>query len=116
MARYQHLEIFKAAYDLLGMIVDLTANLPRPMKPTLGMRMQQLCTKITLRISKANSARDKAPHLDQLLTRKEELELLLRVCVDKRFISKPQYANAIELTSSVGKQANGWKRYASPAT
>src|ERR1700722_5161272 len=115
MARYQHLEIFKAAYDLLGMIVDLTANLPRPMKPTLGMRMQQLCTKITLKISKANSASDKAPHLDRLLTQKEELEILLRVCVDKRFISKPQYANAIELTSSVGKQANGWRRYASPA-
>ena len=36
---------------------------------------------------------------------------------DKRLIATPHYANAIKLTSSIGKQANGWRKYAnSPAS
>jgi hypothetical protein len=116
MARYEHLAIYRTAHELSSVVIDYVANFPRPFKPTLGLRLQQLSVKIAMRVSKANSAQDKVPHLDRLLERKQELEYLLRICEEKRFISRPQYARAIELTSSVGKQANGWRRYASPAT
>jgi hypothetical protein len=70
-----------------------------------------------LLIAKANAAAEKRPHLTELLDLNRELELFLRLCVDKRFISRPQYARAIELTQSVGRQANAWRgKYAnSPA-
>lgn len=118
MARYEHLAIYRTAYDLLSLIEKYVQNMPRPTKPVLGMRMHTLCEKISKQVTRANSAADpdKIPFLRRLLERQAELELLLRLCKDKQYISIPQYARAIELTASVGKQANGWIRYASPAT
>ncbi|MNT54073.1 hypothetical protein D3C72_1912070 [compost metagenome] len=48
-----------------------------------------------------------------LVERLQVAELLLRLSVDKRLISKPQYAKTVALTNSIGKQANGWRRSAS---
>ena len=72
---------------------------------------------IVVLIFRANVARDKAPHLGTLIERLQVAELLLRLSKDKRLISISQYAKAIELTNSVGKQAGGWRRSAlSPAS
>lgn len=118
MALSKELPIYKAAYDLLSVSVDYVVNMNRAFKGAIGGRLSELCIEVVLQILKANSARDKAPHLEVLLERVSELELLLRLCVDKRLISKLQYAKAIELTASVGKQANGWRRHhaTSPVT
>jgi len=114
MALHTTLPIYKVAYDLLSVAVDYAINMPRPVKATLGGRLRDLCVEVVLLIGKANFAANKAPYLDALLERVQETELLLRLCQDKRFISIKHYAKAIELTASVGKQANGWrKKYAS---
>lgn len=118
MGLHTELPIHKVAYDLLSVAVDYVRDMPRPIKAALGNRVTSLCVEIVLLIAKANSVRNKVPHLDTLLERAEELNLLLRLCRDKRFISIKQYAAAIALTSNVGKQANGWRKYSatSPAT
>jgi hypothetical protein len=110
MALYTSLPLYQVAYQLLGVSVDYVQNMPRAFKASIGMRLSGLCVEIVLLICKANSALNKLPHLDALLERNEELQILLRLCQDKRFISKPQYANAVELTTSVGRQVNGWRR------
>lgn len=117
MAQYTHLPLYKVAQELLSASVDYVQNMPRAFKSVIGGRVSELCVEIVLLICKANSAIHKAPHLDTLLERNEELQILLRLCQDKRFISKTQYANAIELTASVGRQVNGWRKHAaSPVT
>lgn len=108
MAFHTKLPIYKVAYDLLSEATACTANFPRPFR-RIGDRVRDLCIDTALLIAKANAAVNKVPHLADLLDRNGELELLLRLCVDKRFISRAQYAKAIELTQSVGRQANGWK-------
>lgn len=108
MAFHTKLPIYKVAYDLLSVATDCTANFPRSFR-RIGDRVRDLCIDTVLLIAKANAAFNKVPLLSELLDRNGELELLLRLCVDKRFISRPQYARAIELTQSVGRQANGWK-------
>jgi hypothetical protein len=110
MAIHTSLPIYKVAYDLLSVATDYVQNMPRPFKAAIGGRVRDLCVDLVLLIFKANCARDKVPHLDALLERLEELNLLLRLCRDKRFISTGQYAKAIDLTASVGKQANGWRK------
>ena len=50
--------------------------------------------------------------LDKLIERLQVAELLLRLSRDKRLISNVQYAKAVELTQSVGKQAGGWRKSA----
>jgi len=110
MALYTELEIFKAATGLLDVATDYVKNMPRNIKPILGTQLSQLSIRLVLLIARANAARNKVPLLDELIERKTELEILLRLCRDKRYISVKQYARAVQFTTSVGKQANGWKK------
>lgn len=110
MALHTKLPIYKVAYDLLSIATDLVRNMPRDVKGVIGDRLRDLCLELVLLILRANCATDKVPYLETLIERLSETELLLRLCQDKRFISKDQYAEAVSLTNSVGKQANGWKK------
>lgn len=118
MALHTTLPIYKVAYDLLSVAVDYVQNMPRQFKAAIGGRVRDLCVDIVLLIFRANCAAQKTPYLEALIESLEELNLLLRICQDKRFISKPQYANAVKLTDSIGKQATGWRNHyaASPVT
>ena len=117
MALHTQLPIYKAAYDLLDVVVDLAKHMPRDFKASLGGEIRNEIVKVTILIFRANTARDKAPHLQGLSERLQVAELLLRLARDKRLISIKQYARAVELTTSIGKQANGWRRSAtSPAS
>lgn len=117
MALHHQLPIYKAAYDLLDVSTDLAKNMPRDFKASIGGKISNECIEITVLIFRANVARDKAPHLDELIERLQVAELLLRLAKNKRLISVGQYAKSVELTGSIGKQAGGWRRSAaSPAS
>jgi hypothetical protein len=113
MATHTNLPIYKVAYDLLNAVTDLVKNMPRDFKKSIGTKISEECVEIVVLIFRANCAREKAPHLSDLIERLQVCELLLRLSRDKRLISTGQYASTITLTNSVGKQANGWRRSAS---
>lgn len=112
MSLHTELDIFKASYDLLGVVDDLVRNIPRAHKPALGRKILDECTEIVAAIPLANAELGpaKVPHLNRLLQRLEVAKVLLRLCVDKRYISKGQFARTVPLTASIGKQAHGWKK------
>jgi hypothetical protein len=117
MAMHTELQIHKVAFDLLSLATDLTRNIPRDFKVSLGAKVRDECIEIMVLIARANAAKDKILHLGTLVERIHVIEFLLRLFKEKRFISIPQHAKAIELTASIGKQANAWKRHsAAPAT
>lgn len=117
MALHTNLPIYKVAYDLLNTITDLAKNMPRDFKASIGGKLRDECVEIVTLIFRANCARDKAAHIETLIERLQVAELLLRLSKDKHLISVKQYATAIALTASVGKQAGGWRRSAlSPAS
>lgn len=111
MALHTKLPIYKDANGLLNAATDYVQNMPRSIKTVIGPHISKLCVELVLMIIRANCARDKIPYLDTLLERNEELQILFRLCRDKRFISDKQLAQAIEFTTSIGKQANGWKKH-----
>ena len=112
MAIHTSLPIYKVAYDLLDAATDMTKNMPRDYKASIGGKIREECVELMVLIFRANTARDKSTHLTSLLERVQVAELLIRLSKDKRFISVAQYAKAIKLTSEIGKQANGWRKYA----
>lgn len=112
MALHTQLPIYKAAYGLLDVVTDLVKNMARDFKRNIGEKISVECLEIMVLVFRANVAADKSPHLVELLERLQVIELLLRLCMDKRLISRPGYAKAIELTTGIGKQANGWKKFA----
>lgn len=117
MAITNQLPIYKVAYDLLDSVTDSVRSMPRDFKQSIGSKISAECVEIVVLIFRANCARDKGPHIGELIERLQVAELLLRLSKDKRLISTSQYAKAIEYTNSVGKQANGWRRAAaSPAS
>lgn len=113
MAIHTSLPIYKDAYELLDVVTDLAKNMPRDFKASIGGVIRDDCVKVTVLIFRANVAADKAPHLVGLIERLQVMELLLRLSRDKQLISTKQYAAAIRLTTSIGKQANGWRNAAS---
>jgi uracil-DNA glycosylase len=117
MALHTQLPIYKVAYDLLDVVTDLAKNMPRDFKASIGGKLRDEAVEIVTLIFRANTAREKAPHLQELIERLQVAELLLRLSRDKRLIAVGQYARAVELTTGVGKQASGWRRSAmSPAS
>ena len=112
MAIHTDLPIYKVAYDLLDVVTDLVKNMQRDFKRSIGEKIANECIEITVLVFRANVAQDKAPHLLELVERLQVIELMVRLAMDKRLISKPAYAKAVELTTLIGKQANGWRRSA----
>lgn len=117
MALHSQLPIYKVAYDLFDRVTDLIRSMPRDFKSSIGAALRNECIEVMVLIFRANVSQDKAPHLQSLIERLQVTELLLRLSRDKRLITPRQYSGAIEMTTSVGKQANGWRRAAaSPAS
>ncbi|AOJ69367.1 MULTISPECIES: four helix bundle protein [Burkholderia] len=112
MALHTQLPIYRAAYALLDVVTDLVKNMPRDFKRSIGEKISGECIEIMVLVFRANVATDKSPHLTELLERLQVIELLLRLGMDKRLILRPAYARAIEQTTSIGKQATGWKKSA----
>jgi len=112
MALHTQLPIYKVAYDLFDVIVELAKNMPRDFKQSIGGKLRDECIEVMTLVFRANTHKDKAPHLQSLIERLQVAELLLRLSRDKRLISTGQYAKAVELTTSIGKQASGWRRAA----
>ncbi len=117
MALHTNLPIYKSAYTLFDLITDLAKNMPRDFKQSIGGKLRDELVEIMVLIFRANTTREKAIHLEKLIERLQVTELLLRLSRDKRLISTGQYANTVELTQSIGRQASGWRRSsASPAS
>ena len=110
MALHTTLPIYKSAYDLLSVATDVTRSMPRDYKASIGAQIRNDCVELVRLIFLANVSREKVPHLDALIERLQVTNLMLRLSRDKHFISIRQYAQAIALTDSIGKQANGWRK------
>lgn len=109
MAIHTALPIYKPAFDLLCIVTEYAGRMPRNVKPVVGRNVCDLCLDISTLIFDANCAIDKAPFIEELQRKKVRLETLLRVCQNLEYISKPQYAKAVAYTTSIGKQATGWR-------
>ena len=83
MAIHTQLPIYKAAYDLLDAATEMTKNMPRDFKVSIGGKIREECVDVMVLIFRANTARDKTPHLTDLLERLQVAELLIRLSKDK---------------------------------
>lgn len=115
MAIHSTLPIYKVTYDLLRLVTEFSRNMPRDFKASLGGKIREECVDLVVLIYRANCSFSKTTLLDEMLERLQVIELMLRLSRDLRFISIGQYARSIELTDSIGKQANGWRKSSVPA-
>lgn len=115
MALHHELPIYKDAYGLFSLVLKITRNFPRDVKQILGKSVLDECAKLMTLVFRANVARDKVPHIEELQERLQVVEQFLRASRDERFITPNQYANAIKFTDSIGRQSSGWKKQSATA-
>jgi hypothetical protein len=90
-----------------------TKEFPKEYKFTLGQKMKDEVIEMVVLIYRANSAENKTPVIELMLERLQVVELLVRLSRDLRIMSTKQYAAIVEMTESMGKQAQGWKKASS---
>lgn len=110
MSLAQDLQIYKAADQLLALALQVQAQVPRAYRVAVGQRISNECADILLIVARANAARGESrlAHIAQLLERLEAATVLLRASHGLKLISPKAWAASIELTDSIGKQAQGW--------
>ena len=111
MARYEHLPIYKKAFDLTVHFEKVVAGFSRYHKYTLGTELRNRSREIVLTIIRANSSLNKTPHLMKLRNDLEELLLFIRLCKEtKAFKSFKAFQFVAEEVTSVSRQNEGWLR------
>jgi hypothetical protein len=108
MALYDQLPVYKSCYDLLLQLYQVTKNMERDYKFTLGENIKNESTALILLIYRANSTNNKVEILAQAKEKVEVIRLLLRIYNDLKQIALQQFVVFSEQIESISKQINAW--------
>jgi len=111
MARYEHLPIYREAYDLALHIEKTVRNFSRYHKYTLGTDLRNKSRSILEKIIEANNTGDRLPCLFGLRHELESFKITARLCHESGgFASTRSYLHLAERISGIAKQNEGWIR------
>jgi Zn-dependent M32 family carboxypeptidase len=111
MAQYEHLPIYRKAFDLAVYIEKIVRGFSRYNKHTLGSDLRNLSRQAIRLIVRANSQHDKVPALLRLRDTLEELKVTIRICKEaKAFASFNVFKNLVSEVISLSRQCEGWIR------
>ena len=100
MANYIELPVYKASYDLLLQIYNLTHNLTREYKYTLGEKLKNEITVLLSNIYRANRTRENL----------ELVRLYIRILKDLKQITSKKHIFINLSIEKVSKQLAGWHK------
>ncbi|TAL80456.1 MAG: four helix bundle protein [Bacteroidetes bacterium] len=80
MALAEELPIYKACYDLVLALFNLSKNFKKEFKYTLGESLKNEAIKSVTNIFRANSVQDKIPHLTQARENIEVIRVSITHC------------------------------------
>jgi four helix bundle protein len=111
MARYEHLPIYKKAFDLFLYFEKIVRKFSRYDKYTLGADLRDSARSVLKLIVRANSTHDKRPVLEEIRTQLEELMILVRVAKEvKAFENLNSYQFCAGEIIEISRQNEGWLR------
>ncbi len=111
MARYEHLPIYRAAFDLAVHIEKIVRHFGRYHKYSLGTELREKSRRIFERIIEANNSQNRESILLQLREDLEKFKVLARLCHESGgFASTRSYLYVSEQVVNLAKQNEGWLR------
>ena len=109
MARYEHLPIYRAAFDLAVHMEKIVHNFSRYHKYTLGTELRDSSRRILRLIIEANSTRNRRELLLQLREAMEWFKVLARLCHESGgFAGTWSYLYIAEQAVGIARQNEGW--------
>ncbi len=86
MAQYEHLPIYRAAFDLLLYLEKVVKGFSRYNKYTHGSALRQTSLDIVMLIVRANNTRNRVAVLEEVRIKLEELKIMIPLkLVSRRF-------------------------------
>lgn len=112
MARYEHLPLFKKAYDFKLYFVKLSRGFPKDFKYGLGLEIRKLIAAIIDNIILANNNIDKKEYLNKVLLFIEQIKIKVRLLKDLGVIKTSSYKHIFEQLVGISKDTTAWKNWA----
>lgn len=106
------LPLYKDTYEFVKNLLKTYKHIDRLYRYTLGSKMCDLALSLFIYIERANRNIDKelrVKYLEEYLSKLEVIKTYLRLAHDLEVISDKQFGNLSILTTTMGKQATGWK-------
>ena len=103
MAQYEHLPIYKQTYDILLRTLTATKDFPREYKYTLGQKIKDELIEIVVLIYRANSAKNKEQHIQEIMERIQAVQLLMHLSHDMKILPRRHYAALSERTENLSR-------------
>ena len=111
MARYNHLPIYRTAFDLAIHIEKIVRHFSRYHKYSLGTELRENSRRILERIIEANNSQSRESILLKLREDLEKFKVIVRLCHESGgFSSTRSYLYVSEQIVNLAKQNEGWLR------
>jgi len=111
MARYDHLPIYRTAFDLAVHIEKIVRHFSRYHKYSIGTELRENSRRILERIIEANNSQSRESILLKLREDLEKFKVLVRLCHQSGgFSSTRSYLYVSEQVVNLAKQNEGWLR------
>jgi len=111
MARYQHIPVFQAIYDLILEIHNRVDNFPRVHRYSIGEKIKNIGFDLLDLIIIANSAKDKSAYLQKAEDTLEKLKIYIRLCFDLKILGGKGFEFLTRKLDEIGRQLNKWKEW-----
>ena len=111
MALAQDLKIYKDMYALLNRVLDAREHFPKSFKYAFGEHMMMVALECCEIIQAANMTKGirRASLLNEFSIKFNSLQLMIRLCRDRRIIDEGKFCDILSLAGEIGAQATGWR-------
>ena len=111
MALYSFLPVYKSSYDLLLELFRFTKDFNKEYKYTIGESIKKEIMSMIINIYKANSKKQKLPHIQSARENIEVIRVFLRLLQDLKQVNTKKFVKLNSLCESVSKQLVAWEKY-----
>ncbi len=106
-------KIYADAYQLAIMVFNRTRSYSKPLRPTLGRRLEEAAIDLLIAVRSATTTQKGVSRQAFLLQASEYLDgvrILLQLAHDMKALPAAGYAEMSEQTANVGRQVGGFLR------
>lgn len=112
MAQYEHLQIYRSAFELAKYFDKIVRNFSRYNKYTYGTELRNLSRGLLKKIISANNSEDKTPYLLEIRELLEEMKVIIRLCKELNvFPNFNSFQFSINEVVKISRQNEGWLKY-----
>ena len=111
MARYEHLPVYKAIYDMNLYFFKLSRNFPKDFKYGLDQEVRVLLSELLDLIIIANNSRDKLPALQKASLTIERMKFKVRLLHDMKVMKTTSYKHFFVQLVEISQQVKKWYDY-----